>query len=194
MRTLILLLALMSSHLLVGQNFGKGTKLIGGGIGASFNETSAPASVSKSTFISISPNYGYFLTPNLVGGIGILLTSNNQDTDFRQTSDSYDRRNYGVGATPFVRYYFTGNFFTSASFGIRYQNQTENFVNAGDESEIKTDITTYTYSGSFGYDFFIRENIAIEGSLTYLHSDTKQGFTFKNNSISLGVGLQFFLD
>jgi len=194
MKTTVLACLLVSSLFLTAQEFEKGTKLIGGTITGSYNKNSFPASETKSTFVNLSPNYGYFFTPKLAAGVGLSLGLDWQNTEFNQSTESIKINGSSIGFNPFVRYYLINNFFASAFFGVRYQSIKQENSGSGNTIEFNTDITTYTYGGGVGYDYFINDYIAIEASIGYTYADIDQSFSGSRSSLALNVGLQIFLD
>lgn len=162
----------------------KANKLFVGSSFALF--TNNPDNIFGSTSITLNPNIGWFLSEHFAVGSSVLLSYNSIRV--------FD--GISVGATPFVRFYpqkSTGAFqwFLTAEAGIQY------FSNNFDES--LTGVGGFDNSGwlknfraGTGLNWFLSENVALEGILSYRYQETPT-LPAVDRNISFDVGFQFFL-
>jgi hypothetical protein len=168
----------------------QGNFLLGGNIGLDVSSEKTKVGDETSdestnfTTIAFSPNFGYFITDEFVGGLGlgIILVS----------SDGNSATTLNVG--PFVRYYYDvednlsifghlGFDFMSVDFGEDFESQTGTSFNIGP-----------------GVAFFVSESVAIEGLLVYRNATMNQGENVNGDEVKdlssdiiFSIGVQAYL-
>ncbi len=172
MKNFLALLILLITVTNLSAQIQKGTVLIGGTVG--FNNVSEDG--DGITTINFSPIVGFFLSDRLaIGG----------SLDFNLIADDGDNTT-SFGLTPFVRYYFNDSgparFFGQAKAGFQ--------IGTTDFSE---DVSTALVFGlGLGADFFLNDNVAIEGFLGYQRLQYPDA-EFGINNIGLNFGVAAFI-
>ena len=150
----------------------QGGWLVSSSTGLSFTSTSIDGASDNTNAFNLIGGAGYFAADNLSTGLIVV---------FNNTSIG-DQSSRSVAIGPWIRYYVEGTFFA----GISYQVVTSKVESGGFEA---------TGSGGqflieAGYPIFVRENIAVEPSVSYLlGTGDSDGLTI----FSLGVGFSLFL-
>ena len=150
MKNIFTFLILLVSMTSLSAQIQKGTVLLGGTV--AFQNISVEG--SGVTIVNLAPTAGFFLSDRFALGasLGMSLLVNNGGnfTSF--------------GLAPYARYYFNGSgkarFFGEASIGI-----------SSDKSEGFDALNTLQLGLALGADFFLNDNVAIEGSLGYVRSN-----------------------
>lgn len=164
----------------------KGTWLIDGNVSAFMGISD---DVNDYNF-SAAPKIGYFLNDRLLIGTSAGFTKSFSESespgfDFKFTSNSYN-------ISPFIRYYFPVKnydvlqYFLQTEFDAAF-SQINTFTNNIESIDKNND---YILSFGGGLNYFIHQNIALEGILQY-----RSSFSEDNNQhhIIYNIGLQFFL-
>ena len=197
------------------------TRIMAGGNFSINNSNSKSAdtlfnSGGVNTNYSINPRIGYFVSNNIVVGLGIAYSTS------PQTNNSYyyypnnitpytDREekvysNYLLTFSPFVRYYnyltdkialfFEGN--AGYNFGKNKINN-YSFLNDSSSNRSFSQSSRYGFSANIlpGIIYFISKKFALEaalGSFNYTYNHTKDDYKKNNNfSTSSAFGLKFNL-
>ena len=160
--TLLIILTFAAS---LSAQIQKGTVLLGGTVG--FNNISEEG--EGITSVNLSPSAGFFLSNRFAIGSSLDF---NLVADDGETSASF-------GLTPFVRYYFNDSgparFFGQSKVGFQIGNT--------DFSDVST---AWVFGVGIGADFFLNDNVAIEGFLGY------QRFQYFEYEVGLNnIGLNF---
>ena len=173
--------------------FRQGTWLVGGSASAGINANqskngSTVTTTGHTSFISMTPNAGYFIFDNFAVGAGINMYAahgTNTGSDFK-----YD--DHSASIAPFVRYYYH-NFYGVGSFRI---GGGKIAYSGGTPSP---DDQNYTITGGaigIGYAWLLTKNVALEPQAGYQFSSTKYSST--NHSITQGpylsLGFQIYLE
>lgn len=159
----------------------KGNFMVGGN-GSFTNQRSSSGS---STSAYLLPSAGIFMTDHLAVGLGVPVS-------FYKFSSS---TSYGVGISPFVRYYFLKKEKSSLFVPLNVALSSSTYSSSNSSSK-----TIYTYtSGSLGigYTYFFHPSIGLESTLSYFLRKTTNNImaesTSNSNGINLFVGLQVYL-
>ena len=195
MKYIIIGLILFSTELMA-QNISQGDKIIGGSVRGGISRTNSQ-NTSKHFFLSVNPNFGFFLTSNLALGSGIRLSyssskSENDGNNFRSEYNSIH-----LGITPFIRYYFTNQFFFQFKTGLLLLKSNQfNFSNGVRNDYNIPDRYQYTLAPGIGYNLFLTESLAIEGILSYEYNkriSDNEIFELNSNEIQFSIGIQYYL-
>lgn len=166
--------------------FTKGTIMVGGGIGASFEKDKTKNGSTTTTngtvnFISFTPQAGYFVIDNLAVGAGIDCSSTTSKADvggYKSTSSS-------TSFAPFARYYYQ-----------KLYGQLAFDVGSGKTKTTSGSTTTenkYTTSGwnlALGYAILLNEHVAVEPQVGYGSTSQKyKADTFNPESKDTQSGL-----
>jgi len=145
-----------------------GTILLGGSLNYNtnnYNSSNNNDQVFKSNSFSFAPKAGYFISENLVLGVGLGLTTGSQKNG---SAIQYKQSGYSIG--PFVRYYkFLGErtaLFGNAAFNYnktktKSLNLNQELVPANNQENIGAYITP-------GLTYFASSRIGLEISLGYI--------------------------
>lgn len=150
--------------------------MLGGDLAFSYSESKSESSVdSKSFNVNISPNIGYFIWDKFALGTKLNYSGNRYKSN--SGNSTFDR----LLISPFMRYYFLNvekpiNIFLESSYRFAILNE-----NNSTEFSLKS-----------GASIFLNKNTALEVSLEYLNSNSKDIYV-GDNTILLGFGLQIFL-
>jgi len=161
-KTILIICSLLASTGVFAQ-FEQGTMLVGGNVGYSgvtykYKSGSTSTTVSKTSTISVMPQFGYFIMDNLAVGAGLNISSStekSESSDEKYTSSS-------MQLTPFARYYF-GNIFAIGQFGFGSSKDKQS--GDGSTTEQKYGVTSWAIGA--GYAAMLNDNVAIEPSLLY---------------------------
>lgn len=145
---------------------------------------------SSSTRLWLSPKAGYFITDQIVVGLGLNVSS---------VSTKYDDDDKVVSSTisfaPFARYYLPRDFFGQLEIGTGSLTQT---YKEPEESDDKFQYSSFSWSLGVGYSHPLNDFIAIEPLLTYTRSVFKEkggiDYEDREGELTLQVGLSIFLD
>ncbi|PHN01326.1 hypothetical protein CRP01_37845 [Flavilitoribacter nigricans DSM 23189 = NBRC 102662] len=162
---------------------GKGSWMIGG-IDPEINLR--PARGATSFRMSLTPRVGYFLSDQLVVGLGVPFAHIYESNLLRDLTKYYYKSTV-IGAEPYLRFY-TGRpeqatrFFAEGSARFAREHLRTS----------RTDQPRYPDSGILtfrsGFNYFLRPTVALEGSVFYLSN-----FTYGYHQFGLTWGFQFFL-
>jgi hypothetical protein len=199
------------SSILTQAQFKKGDWLLEGSIGnfsLSNSNTKFDSSNMKtesSTFgFSIYPNAGYFITNDIAIGLTLGFTyldgNNVSFDDFGNKESENEYSNSSVSFAPFLRYYLP----SSANSNLRFYGQvgggidlriSDNYeailYNSGQvDVRLKRNYPekyfSFNIEGLVGLNYFIAENVAINGAIGYLYSkateSTSDTWTFSNGA------------
>ncbi len=174
----------------------KGNKMIGGTISLSSQEYKSPFSDSKYLGYNLNPNVGFFISNTIA--IGGSLSIGGSSVEVNQNSGTSDYTDSSIGIQPFGRYYFIENLFAEMRFGIDRRKSKSKFTQSDGvvldfDPQHYTDIT---FKGGIGYDYFIAENVALEGLLSYLITDfrNENSGNSKAKLLNFSVGIQVFIN
>jgi hypothetical protein len=169
MKKVLLLVLVIASTFAASAQTEKGTWLLGGN--ANFHSSKSSGS-SSTTFVSITPNIGYFICDDLaVGGMADFYSESDYQTDFN------------IG--PFVRYYFLPIGTNAKLFG-------QGSIGFGSNKYSGESSLGYTkWALAAGPAFFLSPTVALETTLYYSSSKDK-GFS-AYNSFGVNVGFQIHL-
>ncbi|MEZ4933045.1 MAG: acyloxyacyl hydrolase [Saprospiraceae bacterium] len=149
----------------------KGWMLVGGNAGFDYQAD------NEIFTIGIRPNHAFFVRDNLAVGAAVsinVILSEGEGT-------------WVYGASPLVRYYFTGKKaipFVEGRIGISGISDSD-----GNTSDL------YNGGLTFGVSYFVEKHVAVELGLMYDH--TRTGFKDYDtdlNNLSLGFGFQIHLE
>ncbi|TKC10736.1 porin family protein [Pedobacter polaris] len=201
----------------------KGKSLINGAVGFSTNKnesnsTGFSPTNQKSTSFFVTPRLGYFVANNLVIGLGLGYTQNNNTSSsinvnspniiyYNQTSKQHT---YSIN--PFLRKYvdivdkfkFFGQFNVGVGFG-KVDNKYEYNTQTTGTTENSSKFTSYNAAISPGFAFFPSKRWAIEFSFPLLNYNktkpkdestnvvlsTDESFTFATSSFNPSIGFNF---
>ncbi len=173
--------------------------LIGGGFGYQYNDDNSTIESSNffgstGNLLQLNPAAGYFITKNIVAGIGLeYLLDNTKYNNYIY----YSTLEKSFLIAPFIRFYAPFGLFLHAEFDYgtskisskgRSIPGTTGFIN-----------TSYGYfhkitgfSAGLGYSVKLNENFGIEPSIRYLggkfnEKDSKNDFTRKGILMNIGI-------
>jgi hypothetical protein len=194
MKKIVLSIAACLTIVLANAQFKQGTMLIGGSFGVSSvtdkNKTDNVTVVNgRTTSISLSPQFGYFVIDNLAvgGNLDLALSKYKQKagSEFNSTGSQFS---FG----PFVRYYFSPGIFVHGAFGLgAARNKYTSVSNSGNQ---KYGLASYTLA--VGYAYFLKDNVAIEPMIGFTSNTRKLNGTDQkiiDSSLFLRVGFQIYL-
>jgi hypothetical protein len=174
--------------------------LLGGGLG--FRYTSDDSNLESSNshqneeyLLQVNPAAGYFITKNLVIGIGVEY---NYDKTNYFNYVYYNYRENGFSIAPFIRFYAPFGLFIHGEFD--YGNS-KSFLNGrpiAGATGYSTTSVRYNYnkvigfSTGIGYRIKVNEVLGIEPSIRYLSSrfneiDSKNDFSRKGFIVDMGM-------
>jgi hypothetical protein len=206
----------------------KGSMTIGTGLGGiTFGDNKSSTSYSNtptvyesdgnSFSISVYPSAGWFVKDRLAIGLNTSLSfysskSTSSNTSSTTTTESkYTQPSVYIG--PFVRYYFggteKGSLFAQASAEVGINGgKSSSKTSTGSSSETKTKPKgNYYFTGAFGYEHFISNNVGLFGSLGVGYTSNKTSYEYRpstgtgydytskysNLSIPVSVGFRLYL-
>jgi hypothetical protein len=159
----------------------------------------------------ISSTFGYFITNGLVLGLSPSFSYYNSNTTDKQimsltgekSESEYKQAYYGIGLSPFIKYYFKNGFFIELNTGF-YEtwNSSNQHYDTGQNYKYKYTDSSFRIGSGFGYAIFITPKVSIEPGLFYnyeteIYRNKGDNYSSKTNSqfhnISLSVGFQYFL-
>lgn len=178
------------------QNFTKNTKIIGGDIRVEFSKRNTDQT-TKSRSLAINPAYGVFVNENLVFGLGFRVSRSFFEISLDSRDFVLENTSWNYSLTPFSRYYLSNNIFLQVkpSYGFRDGKRIETDNGLRTEFDFSS-VTEYSIDIGAGYNFFLTDNLAIEGLISYQYSDSKTEITAENGTqhdIFLTIGIQNFL-
>lgn len=151
--------------------------------------------VSNLLSIELSPKAGIMLTDRLGAGLSVLYRFSSETFISRDSlgikESESDVNSSSIVAGPFLRYYLQS--------GERYGMYINADVLAG-SNNIKSEATEssvgiFQFNAGLGGQFFVNENIALEGNLNYFQrSSTSDGRTDKVAGINFNAGFTIFLN
>jgi opacity protein-like surface antigen len=130
---------------------------------------------------SVSPMGGYLLGEKIAVGLSTGYSHN-------KYSSRYGFSNSSFSVQPFFRYYITQNrlsAFAEVAYGLAWSKY--NYVDYTYNIPMEQKNTKFTSKIGVGLDYFITNNVAIEGNLRYTSTDFPQGM------LNFSVGLQVFI-
>lgn len=177
-----LLLALVVS-LAVNAQTQKGTKMIGGGGSADFE---------NGFYISLVPNLGYFVADNVAVGSGLSLSYGYDKTTTYNT--------VGAGILPFVRYYF-GQQSATRLFAVANGSLiTEKArVDINGVKEFDRTFNSCSFGGGLGVVHLLSDQVGLEAQLLYRNSKSYYNIYYDdilpswNGRFGLSLGVQIHL-
>lgn len=160
----ILLMAFVALATLQAQTE-RGRFIFGGGTSVDVTKNKgglSTASETSSTTILIKPEVGYFLFNDFSIGLSAILNGNTGNNSDAGNADFLSEFKYffkGTNFRPFVK----------ANVGYRMEN-----INVRYAGKMSTNsLNGLVFGGGVGGAFFVKENISIDLSLQYLHSNLK---------------------
>ena len=180
MKTLVVLLILVSVSVFAQSPISKGTIMLNGNMYYS-SQSYDNLDITYST-LRINPQAGYFIIDNL---------ALNLDLSYEKIDIGIDISRYGIG--PNLRYYFDlKKYFPFISMGYSFTSSSQ------DGSDYKQ--TGNQYILGAGISYLITKNVAVEASLNYKFDEVKREYsglysdeTLKSKIIMFGVGFNFYL-
>ena len=139
--------------------FSKGNLMLGGNISGSYEFQDGSVTFHNYT-IGLNSNAGYFVLNNFATGLAI---SYNQDWTRISQKDSWEI-NYYYNISPMFRLYPWKNLFIAFEPGLIFGSR--------ETSSLVSKTKGFILRQGVGYDFFIKENVALE--VSYLYSFSKQ--------------------
>jgi hypothetical protein len=144
-------------------------------------ETNGNKNSSETSYIRVTPGFGYFFIDKLVGGAELQFI-------FVDPGKNFSSQNYSFG--PYLRYYFLKpakkvNLFSQVGydFGVG-------------KNGLDTKTNTSGYSLKAGTVLFFNNSVGIEFSLNYKNSVSKHNNETENtnNQFFAGIGFQIHLE
>jgi hypothetical protein len=135
----------------------------------------------QQSYLSLTPNVGFFLADNVALGFGLPISSNR----YRDNRTGYTSRSSSFGFAPFGRYYFGASNikpFLEGRFGIEHF-KSEETGKAGNRDE-----ALFVGFGA-GLAMFLNEHVALEPKLSY--DAYSRGGT--NSAFNINIGFQVYL-
>ena len=180
MKTIVVLLILVSASLFAQSPISKGTIILNGNLYYS-SQSYDNLDISYTTF-RINPQVGYFIINNLALDL---------DLSYEKIDIGIDISRYGIG--PNLSYYFDfEKFFPFVSIGYSFTSSSQ------DGNDFKQ--TGNQYILGAGISYLITKNVAIEASLNYKfdkedrdYSEFYSDETLKSKIIMFGIGFNFYL-
>ncbi|MCX6247826.1 MAG: hypothetical protein NTW10_08845 [Bacteroidetes bacterium] len=190
----------------------KGAYLNSASIGLAYqnsNYSTAGGSVKYNSLdFNLNDNLGVFVIDRLAIGPGLTFDAGSETYKYVSNSSTTGdtkthQTTYSVFFDPFVRYYFLhkgksalfGQVSAAIGYGQKFETNTNQYMD-----EEKTTYKTLLYGGSasFGYVFFITNNIGVETALGYRftgaeskHNDVS--LVTRNSSVTLNAGFAFYI-
>lgn len=188
--------------------FGKGDWLVEGSVGnitfskSDYTNTttgSTNESNTKSFNAGIYPTFGYFFSNSLAVGVNFGFSFYGNKGEYFNTAgvktSDYKSNSTGVNFTPFARYYFPGKqtlrFYGQVGAGI-YSDLSNNYESTTfNPSGAVTSTFKYDYPKQYftfqaearvGLNCFLSTNVALNGSIGYIYSKSKQSSSYTNES------------
>ncbi len=169
MKKVLFIAAFAAVSLTSSAQFAKGDSYISGNVGftsSSKKLNSTTTVLENKTDLSVSPNYGYFVTNNIAVGVGLgygMNTTKNDATGAKIVDGST------LSAGVFARYYTTPakafSFF--GNLGVNYTSGTEKLP-----TSVKT--TGFDVAIAPGISYFVSNRLAIESTIGSLGYSTKK--------------------
>ncbi|MEM6297562.1 MAG: hypothetical protein AAF740_02630 [Bacteroidota bacterium] len=170
------------------QSIEKGTILLGGGLNASYNESSFKVGGNTTDGVSLlllnfTPSVGYFFADGLVFGLGAQLSAVNESIPNQADSQWVG----SLSLAPFSRYY---------SGDTNLFAQVQGFFGTGLEENANT-VLGWSVGG--GYVAFLNDNVSIEPTISYFRQSSNidtignNDVTSRNSGIQLGVSFGIYL-
>ncbi len=144
---------------------------------------------SKTTYLSVNTNTGYFFIDKLAAGLNFKVIRASQKIPYPNGTD-FKTNSIQFGIGPFVRYYYLDsekkiNLFNDLNFKyISAVSKGSN--NNSTNSQIE-------YGINAGAVFFLNTTIGFEVSIGYLHNGDNK-IDAKSNSLQLNIGFQLHLE
>jgi hypothetical protein len=155
----------------------KGNWLVGGDIAFSYSKSKSQSiNDSESFIIDASPNVGYFFWDKLAFGTRV----NYFRSRFESSSGNSELDSFLV--SPFVRYYF-----------LNEKKRTNPFLESSYRFSLEDENKAEEFSFKGGIAVFLNSSVAVEISLNYLNSNSKNQFV-GSHTILLGFGIQVHLE
>lgn len=202
----------------------KGKSLINGAIGFGSNKTDnistgLSTSNQKSSYFTVAPNYGYFVSNNLAIGLGLSFLQNKQtanSTDIIASTPIFRSQVYKQSTFtihPFLRKYidvaekfkFFGHLNGGIGFGTIETKNDYNYTTTPTTSEDKYKVTSYHAALSPGFAFYPSKKWGIEFSFpliaynkfkpneetTTITLSSNETINFATNSFNPNIGFTF---
>lgn len=134
----------------------------------------------------LNPNVGLFLSEKWALGSSLFIS--------HSSNDFYN--GYSFGVSPFARFYPQASdgplqWFLTAGVGItRMVNEFDEIV--GNPMELNNSQWLKSFNTGIGLDWFLSENIAVEGILGYTYIDAP-AFSSETRNLGFNIGFQYFL-
>jgi opacity protein-like surface antigen len=153
----------------------KGNWMVGGDVAFSYSEGKSDTK-SESFTMRGSPNIGYFFFNKIALGTKVDYTFSQSKS--ANVTSKFDR----LFVSPFARYYFLKpekpiNVFLESAYGFSILNN--------------NNATVFSING--GVAIFLNSSVALEVSLEYLNTNSKDNYV-GSNTILLGFGIQVHLE
>lgn len=145
---------------------------------------------SNTTYFWFMPRGGYFITDEIVVGVGLNLST--RSTKFEDDDKSISST---TAFTPFARYYLPQGYF--GHFEIGPGSSSETWKSSGNDDS-KHKYNSFLWSLGVGYAFFLNDHVAVEPMVSYMSTTytdkDNTSYKEKNNVISFQVGFTIYLD
>jgi hypothetical protein len=192
---LLLICSLLYSLPVFGQYF----NMVGIDLGLGYSSYSSNKSNTTgdfSSYVSISPQFGMYLSNSLVGGIGVSYSkSKAKSQDWFITKEEQS----SILVSPFIKYYSKPGFYLMAEFNNAwvksYVSLNSNLVHPMIwPLEQRTNAISMGFSAFLGYAISAGKRFKIEPSIEYYYKkydyeDTD--YTSKTNGISFHIGFTY---
>jgi len=183
MKKSTLLFLLLSFTATAFTQINKGQFLAGGNI--NFESIKYESSVNasyESTNFFISPDIGYFIINKMAGGLRIDFRS------YNNKSENLDVHQVTTSISPFLRYYFLPlQKKVNAFIDISYIHDKMKWHSDSNPGYIEKTKGYYFFGGP---SIFLTDQIALEFTVGYKHTESDDFGNNKVNKFSSGVGLQ----
>jgi outer membrane protein len=196
MKKILFVIPILFSCTLSFGQFSQGRMLVGGGIGfqsLTNKDKSGSFSVtdSKTTIITLTPRFGYFVINNLAVGLGVEVLSGK--SKFEQSNGELVSSQLLVG--PFVRYYVGPGVFFQGDFNVG--SSKDKSTGGSISQEEKFNLSRWSLGA--GYAIFLNDHVAIEPLISYQSLTTKpkdsQDSDVKNinSGLNINLGIQVYI-
>lgn len=172
----------------------KGTWNLGGNFSFGFNEGNSDSADSSledsSTFVSISPNMGYFIGSNIEIGLGIGYSFRKTDSQFTEDAQTIDMATnmHSFSIYPYARKYFGINknfaFYLQGEGSYSRSKNEQEIMNNGNQN-FDSSSDSFFVGIRPGLTFFVSNSFAFETSLGSLGYSTS---SFENTRDNVSDG------
>jgi len=190
MKKIIAIFLLSTVTFGVEAQISKGNFLLGGSVG--FNSTTSKyisngvtTPQGTTTTFSVVPQAGYFITDQIVGGIGLTITS----ISYKPNGASNSLNSTRFLFSPFVRYYFPPKIYLQG--GLDIGSASASSTGGGSNTN-----SLFGWTLLAGYPVFLNESIAIEPQIGYnaLTNKTDAANKTTDGNFFVRVGFQIYFN